>query len=110
VSRIELAKLQDLQEGETKLISVDGEPPYRSIVLVKSKEQFRAYWNVCQHIAIPLDGGLGRLPLIGGYLVCSTHGAKYEVTEGICVKGPCTGSKLPSIELEMTDDTIFAVT
>ena len=26
------------------------------------------------------------------------------------VKGPCTGSKLPAIELEMTDDTIFAVT
>ena len=28
VSRIELAKLQDLEEGETKLISVEGEPPY----------------------------------------------------------------------------------
>ncbi len=110
MSRVELAKLQDLQEGETKLISVEGEPPYRSIVLVKSKDQFLAYWNVCQHIAIPLDGGLGSLPLIGGYLVCSTHGAKYEVTDGTCVKGPCTGSKLPAIELEMTDDAIFAVT
>lgn len=108
--RIELAKCQELNDGETKLIAVDGEPPYRSIVLVKSREQFRAYWNICQHIAIPLDGGLGRLPLVDGYLVCSTHGAKYEVSDGSCIKGPCTGTKLPTIELETTDDTIFALT
>ena len=108
--RIELASRQELQEGETKLISVDGEPPFKSIILVKSDANYRAYWNICQHIAIPLDGGLGKLPLVDGYLVCSTHGAKYEVSDGNCIKGPCSGERLPAIELEITEETVFAIT
>lgn len=37
------------------------------------------------------------------YIVCSGHGALFEIDSGLCIKGPCIGQRLVSIDLEMTD-------
>jgi len=37
------------------------------------------------------------------YIVCSGHGALFEVDSGLCIKGPCIGQRLVSIDLEVTD-------
>lgn len=50
------------------------------------------YLNRCSHVAMELDW----LPGLffedeGRYLMCATHGAIYEPSNGACVGGPCLG-------------------
>lgn len=37
------------------------------------------------------------------YIVCSGHGALFEIGSGLCVKGPCIGQYLIDISLEVTE-------
>jgi nitrite reductase/ring-hydroxylating ferredoxin subunit len=69
-----------------------------------------AYVNECQHQATQLDWNLGdffdseRL-----YLICATHGARYEPASGICVDGPCPGARLVSVAVREHDDAVFCL-
>ena len=85
-----------------------GTPPRRSVLAVKTPSGVRAYWNVCQHLPIPLDAGAGTLGP-GPELVCVTHGAAYEPEHGRCVRGPCVGSALEPIPVTVEDGVAYAV-
>jgi nitrite reductase/ring-hydroxylating ferredoxin subunit len=108
VTTVDLAGLDELSKDQTKVVSYDGKPPYRSIVLVRIEDSYRAYWNVCKHVSIPLDGGIGSLPLVNNELICETHGARYRADNGLCVKGPCKEKSLDAIDLEFKDQRIIA--
>ena len=70
----------------------------------------RAYLNLCKHIPVPLDGGSRRfLDSSGRFLICGTHGALYEPTDGYCFLGPCKGKSLTPIELEVEGSTLVLV-
>lgn len=100
--------VDDLPEGEARVVPVpDGRPPFQSLVVARTGEGLRAYWNVCQHIPVPLDSGTG---IVGpGDLVCLTHGARYRPEDGYCTAGPCSGTRLIAVPVETSDDGAFAV-
>ena len=106
---IDLAGVDELSSGQTKLVPFDGKAPYRSIILVKTVESFRAYWNICKHVSIPLDGGVGILPLVKNKLVCQTHGASYRSEDGLCVNGPCKDESLDAIDIKICDERVVAL-
>ncbi|MEL7371693.1 MAG: Rieske 2Fe-2S domain-containing protein [Myxococcota bacterium] len=86
------AGLDDLAEGAFRVVRVPGgKPPRISVIVAQTAEGYRAYWNVCRHLPIPLDSGLGVLP---DGLVCISHGARYRAEDGVCTEGPCRGEKL----------------
>src|SRR5688572_30831011 len=85
-----------------------GKPPKKSFLVVRSKAGLRVYWNVCQHLPIPLDGGSGKLPG-GEELVCVTHGARYRAKDGHCIEGPCEGTNLEAVDFVVEDGKIFAL-
>jgi nitrite reductase/ring-hydroxylating ferredoxin subunit len=103
MERFDLGPLSDLELHAVRFVRYDGPPPRRSILVVRSVEGVRAYWNVCRHLPIPLDAGAGRLPTSPrpNELVCATHGARYRMEDGLCVGGPCTGALLDEIEVEI---------
>jgi nitrite reductase/ring-hydroxylating ferredoxin subunit len=37
------------------------------------------------------------------YIVCSGHGALFEIDSGLCVKGPCLGLRLSPVSFEVTE-------
>ena len=43
----------------------------------------------------------------GRYLVCSSHGARYQPSDGLCVGGPCEGSHLKALPIEVQDGEVF---
>ena len=89
----------DLAEGEIRVVPVPGaQPPRLSVLVVRSAEGWRAYWNVCRHLPIPLDAGLGILP---DGLVCISHGARYRLEDGLCTEGPCRGALLDPLPIEV---------
>jgi nitrite reductase/ring-hydroxylating ferredoxin subunit len=51
-----------------------------------------AYLNRCAHVAMELDWVAGQFfGDDGETLLCATHGAAYEPSDGRCVGGPCAG-------------------
>ena len=37
----------------------------------------------------------------GQQLVCVTHGARFNVSDGVCTQGPCVGDKLRVVEIDV---------
>lgn len=107
IERVSLGSASELRLGEVRFVAYAGPPPWRSILVTRSKFGVHAYWNICQHLPVPLDAGTGAL-LPGDELVCLTHGARFRPDSGLCVAGPCKGRKLFSLEVEVDSDRIIA--
>ncbi len=74
--------------------------PREAIVVTLHDGSRRAYLNLCRHLPVPLDGGSREfLSPDGRYLVCGTHGARYRLDDGVCVDGPCTGTRLTPLRI-----------
>ncbi|WP_223457565.1 MULTISPECIES: Rieske (2Fe-2S) protein [unclassified Pseudomonas] len=37
------------------------------------------------------------------HIVCSGHGALFEINSGLCIKGPCLGLRLTPVSLEISE-------
>lgn len=73
-----------------------------SLIVVRTGGDVAGYVNACPHKGTPLENPLGRVLDAGGrHLVCSTHGARFRLADGICVAGPCLGRRLASVPLDI---------
>jgi nitrite reductase/ring-hydroxylating ferredoxin subunit len=59
-------------------------------------------------VTIPLDAG-SRQFLADGQLQCATHGARYRRSDGLCVAGPCRGTSLRALPIELSAGVLFVV-
>ena len=86
--------------------SFDG-PPQR-IVVVRDGNDVRAYVNSCPHMRLPLELFANRfLDEAREQLVCTTHGARFNVSDGECTRGPCRGDMLQPVKLIVSGEEIF---
>lgn len=77
---VEVAKADQLAEGELIAIEVEGEP----ICLTRYEGTVYACTDNCTHISGPLnEGGLD-----GPILTCPWHGAQFDVRTGKVLRGP----------------------
>lgn len=68
---------------------------------VRHDDAVRAFVNRCPHLGVELDWQPGEFfEETGLYLVCSTHGAIFEPSTGLCVAGPCRGARLEAIAVD----------
>ena len=75
---------------------------------VRHEGRPRAYVNRCPHLGTELDWQPGEFfEETGLYLVCSTHGAIFEPSTGLCVAGPCRGARLEAIAVEEREGRIL---
>ncbi len=59
-----------------------------------------AFENRCPHLGVELDWVPGvYFDEEQAYLVCSTHGARFEPDTGECVSGPCVGQSLAAVAI-----------
>jgi nitrite reductase/ring-hydroxylating ferredoxin subunit len=66
---------------------------------------------VCPHAGTPLDWKPHQfLAPDGRTIQCATHGARFEITTGTCIFGPCKGRALDRIRVYTKDDKIFLET
>jgi len=88
----------DVEEGEVDEAFVvrDGDAAY-------------AYVNRCQHWTdVRLDTGDGARTR-DGEIICQKHGAYFEGDTGYCNYGPCEGSYLPRVEIDVRDGDVYLV-
>ena len=77
----------------------DGEA--RPAFVVRVDGQVRAFINRCGHLAMELDWETGAVfDAQGRFLICATHGARYDPASGRCVSGRCAGRGLEAVAVE----------
>jgi len=75
------------------------------LLLLKQQDTIRGYINSCPHLGIPLNWQPDEfLSLEGTHIQCSTHGALFNLDDGHCIAGPCTGQSLTAIDIEQQGD------
>ena len=74
---------------------------------IRQGDAVHVYVNSCPHIGTPLDWTPNRfLSADGKRIICATHGAEFEIADGLCVRGPCKGDRLESVNVEIRDGMI----
>jgi nitrite reductase/ring-hydroxylating ferredoxin subunit len=79
----------------------------RDVVVVRQGTQVFAYENACPHQGTPLEFLPDQfLTHDRKHLLCSTHGAIFEIATGYCVRGPCKGKSLRAIPSRVEDGLV----
>ena len=102
-----LCRVEDIPDGAAK----GFEPPpggFIGLFAVRRGQSVMVFVNSCPHIGVPLDWAPDRfLSRDGSRIICSTHGAEFELMTGVCTRGPCFGDRLEAVNIEIRDGTIF---
>jgi nitrite reductase/ring-hydroxylating ferredoxin subunit len=84
------------------------------VVIARRGVECFAYLNNCPHVGTSLNMFKDDFMSIekdspsgcGAHLRCSTHFALFDVADGFCIAGPCSGQSLVSVGLEVEGDLV----
>ncbi|GLK64410.1 Rieske 2Fe-2S domain-containing protein (plasmid) [Paracoccus kondratievae] len=75
-----------------RCLTVESDNGHFPLLLVRLTEEIRAYVNACPHHYLPLDHlGDSILSADGRRLMCSVHGATFDIASGAAVQGTDCG-------------------
>lgn len=75
------------------------------LFLVTDGGHVHGYLNICPHQGTPLDLKPDVfLDIERKFIQCTTHMARFQKHDGLCVAGPCIGSKLMKLPITVDDD------
>lgn len=100
-----LCRLGDIEDGGAKGFYWGEGTQQHSVFVLRQGARIRGYVNSCPHLGTPLEFLPDRfISADGGHILCSTHGALFEIDDGTCVSGPCAGERLTPIAVAVDDD------
>jgi nitrite reductase/ring-hydroxylating ferredoxin subunit len=74
---------------------------------IRQGEAVMIYVNACPHLGVALNSAPGRfLSSDGANIVCSMHGATFDIASGLCLQGPCVGDSLQAVPFEIVEGEI----
>lgn len=80
----------------------------QSVFVVTQPDTLRVFVNRCPHLGTPLEFMPDQfLSHDGAWIQCSTHGALFDKTQGLCVHGPCSGQTLTVCEHLIEEDALY---
>ena len=97
MSFIQVAKMDQIPLGTMASFTVGG----KEILIVNYDGNYYAMRLKCTH----MGGDLSKGKLEGKIVTCSRHGAKFDVTSGVCLSGP----KLGFIKIRVKNEVIYNV-
>lgn len=100
-----LCRLADIEDGGAKGFYWGEGTDQRSVFVLREGARIRGYVNSCPHLGTPLEFLPDRfISADGDHILCSTHGALFQIADGLCVSGPCVGERLMPVEVMVDDD------
>ena len=102
-----LCAVDDIPDGGGTGLTLDGADGPLDIFVVRKGAAVRAYVNSCPHVGTPLDWVPDQfMDPSGGYIMCATHGALFQIEDGCCLAGPCQGGRLKTVPIAVRDGAI----
>ena len=103
-----LCNLAEISDGHSGGFVVDTADGRCGLLVVRRGNTAVSYVNSCPHIGTPLEIRPNHfLDQEGKYILCSTHGALFQIDDGLCIAGPCVDDKLTAIDIEVKDGALF---
>ncbi len=103
---ITLCDAADVSEATGKVARYSDEPG-SEIILIRRGDNIYGYRNICPHAGRSLSWGPDQLLFTpAGHLVCTAHGATFEVDTGLCQAGPCMGAYLSAVAITINDGKV----
>ena len=100
-----LCRLDEIPDGDSRGFDPLGEGR-DTILVVRQGSTLHAWRDACPHI-----GGVPMAWRKDAYLnadrdriVCSAHGALFDIATGVCTLGPCLGQSLESMPVGLDAD------
>ena len=91
-----------------KEIRIEGDTGPQWLMLFRRNGTLTAWRNVCPHQGRALNWAPDKFLFSDdGLLVCSHHGASFELQDGHCIDGPCKGARLTAVAIRIEDDQIL---
>ncbi|BCE03300.1 Rieske (2Fe-2S) protein [Marinicellulosiphila megalodicopiae] len=101
---IKLINVNELKSIQEKGFEING----KKIFAVYKDEQCYVYENKCPHLGIDLEFMPNQfLDMDKALIICSTHGALFEIQTGQCVSGPCQGDHLILIDNKIEQEFVW---
>ncbi len=101
-----LCRVEDVPEGEARGFAA-APGGFTGLFAVRKDGRIRVYVNTCPHIGLPLE------PLPDRFLdskrqtiICSAHGARFRIEDGLCISGPCIGEALEAVPVRIVDEQV----
>lgn len=96
------------QPGELEARESASEDQRKRFFVVRKNGRYYAYRNICPHAGAPLNWNTNQfLTYDNQFLLCSLHGAIFEIETGNCIDGPCKGDRLTAVPFEIADGNII---
>ena len=103
-----LCRVEEIGEGCARGFVFGKGVSRHDLVVMRRAGAVCVYVNSCPHQGTPLDTFPDRfLNEDGSLFVCSTHGARFCVEDGLCVSGPCEGKALTIVPSAIRDGVVF---
>jgi len=106
-----VGRAADLKRGQSLKFMMPVRGADEECFLINFRGQLHAYVNRCRHVPMAMDWVDNQFfAERGRYLMCQTHNAYYEPSNGECIAGPpdTCGKMLYRVPLEIEDGNIFA--
>ncbi|AKU93062.1 Rieske (2Fe-2S) protein [Vulgatibacter incomptus] len=101
---VRLCPVDSIEEpGARNFVLQIGEALFHGFV-VRENGAVHGYVDQCPHAGLPLARELdGYLTAKKELIACSWHGALFRLSDGVCVGGPCAGSRLTPWPVHVED-------
>jgi nitrite reductase/ring-hydroxylating ferredoxin subunit len=106
---VRLCRASELAEGSARGFAPDS--CGRDRLFVVRKNGFHAYRNACPHwegTSLPWRKD-AYLNADATRIVCSAHGAQFDIDTGVCLLGPCPGQSLTRLPVMETSDGFLQI-
>jgi len=102
-----LCKTSDIDDPGSKSFELKIKRKTQAIFVVHKDTEFFAYINKCPHTGAPLEWQEDQfLDLDKALIMCSSHGALFQIDSGKCIAGPCAGDALEPLSVSIVEDVI----
>lgn len=102
-----LCEVAQIEDGGT-LAFPAAEGGFLGLFALRQGDRVQVFINSCPHIGVALDWMPNRfLSTDGRHIVCAMHGARFRLSDGMCVEGPCLGDMLESVMIHIEDGTLY---
>lgn len=100
-----LCAVEDIPEGGSKGFAFDE---HSTVFAVRKQGELFFYRNSCPHAGLELNWMPDRfLDRDKKFILCTAHGAMFEIASGLCIAGPCAGSSLKQVAHFVEEGLIY---